>query len=317
MNNIFKSKYPILEACMNKGSTLQLALALDKVGVYPSLCSWTYNKDFDLMQKELDMYVNKTGNNKIHLSFDLNELPNPDICHKIIDSYKLPTVEIIFVDYVGQKTENIDFKKLKNITKPLHDAGVKIFARICDLISNDFLNDYYIDGLCIKGSESAGYTGNWPLNKLFFAQKKITPNAYLIPYGGIGTADQVSHYLNNGAEMIAIGSLFAFSKESPFSEITKQKVIQSSSSNLTEYDHSRQTENKTISRKQNALILKKLNIFDGPNKIKSLLLGLYSDKSIGHIYIGKSVDNITEILSCQEIVNNLMGKFEIDACKPV
>ena len=119
MNNIFKSKYPILEACMNKGSTLQLALALDKVGVYPSLCSWTYNKDFDLMQKELDMYVNKTGNNKIHLSFDLNELPNPDICHKIIDSYKLPTVEIIFVDYVGQKTENIDFKKLKNITKNL------------------------------------------------------------------------------------------------------------------------------------------------------------------------------------------------------
>ena len=41
MQQVFQSQYPILEACMNRGSTVELAVAVHSAGGYPSLCSWT------------------------------------------------------------------------------------------------------------------------------------------------------------------------------------------------------------------------------------------------------------------------------------
>lgn len=49
---IFNSKYPILEACMNRGSTIELALAVHDAGAYPSLCSWSYDGNVELREKK-------------------------------------------------------------------------------------------------------------------------------------------------------------------------------------------------------------------------------------------------------------------------
>ena len=58
---------------------------------------------------------------------------------------------------------------------------------------------------------------------------------------------------------------------------------------------------------QNALRFKKsINSTDDINSTKSLMLGLYSNTDVGHVYVGNSINTITELLSCKEIVNDLI-----------
>ena len=92
---IFKSSSPILEACMNKGSTIELAIAVHNAGGYPCLCSWTYNGKSELMQRDLDRFVATTGSNRIHLSFELHEYPHTAV-QEIVKSHSIPTIEFIF-----------------------------------------------------------------------------------------------------------------------------------------------------------------------------------------------------------------------------
>jgi NAD(P)H-dependent flavin oxidoreductase YrpB (nitropropane dioxygenase family) len=92
---VFQSRYPILEACMNRGSTVELAVAVHAAGGYPSLCSWTYNRHSQAMQQDLDRFVKLTNSNRIHLSFELNEFDH-QVVHDIVRSHRIPTIEIIY-----------------------------------------------------------------------------------------------------------------------------------------------------------------------------------------------------------------------------
>jgi NAD(P)H-dependent flavin oxidoreductase YrpB (nitropropane dioxygenase family) len=306
---IFQSQYPILEACMNKGSTLELAIAVHRAGGYPSLCSWTYNGKSELMQQDINRFVDITGSNKIHLSFELNEHPNLTV-HQLIKSHSIPTVEII---YGNANTFRItDSAKIEDdilrLLTPIKELGTRIFKRIYDPVDAATAQRHMIDGFCIKGLESAGFSSFTPVKELFLKQKELTPNAALIPYGGIGTSEQVKEYIDLGAEIVAVGTLLALSAESPIKLETKLSAINAQKENLIQFTHIFQDNSNTVTRKQTALQFTPYVGPDDANGTIGLVHGAYRKNSNqGHVYLGHGVDQVTEVLPCQQIIKKLVS----------
>lgn len=302
MAKTFQSQYPILEACMNKGSTVELAVAVHQAGGYPSLCSWTYNGRYELLQRDLDRFVKETGSNRIHISFELYEYPTKSV-HDIVKSHAIPTVEIIygarntFRPTVGDE-ELLD--DLLELVTPLRSMNSKIFRRIYEPMDQFTMDQHLLDGFCIKGAESAGFSSYTPVKELFLTQRQLTPNALLIPYGGVGTAQQVKEYMDLGAEMVAVGTLLALSAESSLSLETKKNAIRAQRQDLVEFKH----RIADADRKQNALEFQPYQGPDDANGTTGLVRGIHGKKS-GHVYLGHGIDHVTDILTCQQIIKNL------------
>jgi len=302
MSNIFQSQYPILEACMNKGSTLDLAVAVYQAGGYPSLCSWTYNGKHELMQRDLDQFVEITGSNKIHLSFELEEYPSA-VVHDIVGSHNIPTIEIIYGNKNTFRPTGSEEELTEDVIKllqPIKALGTKVFKRIYDNVDQATMDCHLLDGFCIKGAESAGFSSSTPIKESFLRQRELTPKAMLIPYGGIGTAEQVREYMELGAEMVAAGTVLALSLESTMSIETKMAAIKAQSKDLTQFSHTV----ANVERKQSALQFKPYDGPDDANGTMGLIRGLRG-KETGHVYLGRGIDHVTELKSCQEIIKQL------------
>ena len=126
----------------------------------------------------------------------------------------------------------------------------------------------------------------------------------LIPYGGIGTADQVQDYIELGAEMIAVGTVLALSAESTMATETKLAAIQKQSQDLVQLTH----DFGGVKRKQSVL---KFGNYAGPddaNGTIGLVRGLNGKKD-SHVYLGRGIDHVDEILSCQQIIQRLVEKI--------
>lgn len=288
---------------MNKGSSLPLAIAVHRAGGYPSFCSWTYNRHFDAMQHDINQFVAATGSNCIHVSFELDELPDFATCHRIIKSHNIPTIEIIYGasdSYRGVKSRYTDLDQaVQDWVGPLHEHGTQIFKRLYEPVDLATMQKHYINGFCIKGLESAGFGGHTPIKELFLAQQALTPGAMLIPYGGVGTAAQVKDYIDLGAEMVAVGTVLALSKESTIKLETKLVAINATKQDLVEFKHD-------SNRKQTALEFEPYQGPDDFNRTKGLVNGMWKKNSNqGHVYFGHGIDHVTELLTCEQIIQNL------------
>ena len=303
---VFQSQYPILEACMNHGSTVELAVAVHAAGGYPSLCSWTYNQRSQAMQQDLDRFVKLTNSNCIHLSFELNEFDHQAV-HDIVQSHRVPTVEIIYGKtntFRPTDSESELEVALLQLLAPFKEPGPRIFKRVYEAVDQATMDRHLLDGFCIKGLESAGLGSYTPVRETFLKQRELTPGAILIPYGGIGTADQVQDYIDLGAEMIAVGTVLALSVESTMAIETKLASIQKQSQDLVQLTH----DFGGVKRKQSAL---KFGNYAGPddaNGTIGLVRGLNGKKD-SHVYLGRGIDHVNEILSCQQIIQRLVEKI--------
>lgn len=305
-SNTFQSPYPILEACMNKGSTVELALAVHCAGGYPSLCSWTYNGKPELLQRDLDRFVTETGSNRIHVSFELDEYKS-DTVYQIVRSHAIPTIEIIYGDkntFRPTQTEAELTDKVIELLTPIKALGTRVFKRIYEPVSQATMDLHLLDGFCIKGAESAGFTSYTPVREVFLRQRELTPKAMLIPYGGVGSAKQVREYMDMGAEIVAVGTVLALSVESPMSTETKLAAIQSKSTDLTQFTHTV----GNVERKQTTLQFEPYTGPDDANGTMGLLRGLRG-RGTGHVYMGHAVDHVTELRTCKEIIQDLMSNL--------
>lgn len=293
---------------MNKGSSVELAVAVHAAGAYPSLCSWTYNRRPGAMRRDIEKFIDLTGSCHLHLSFELYELDDHDIQGMVAD-YNIPTIEIIY----GQAntfncTKSIVQLEadLLSLLDPIKARGTRVFRRIYETMSADLAQRHMLDGFCIKGLESAGFGSFTPVRDLFLQQQRLTPHMILIPYGGVGTAEQVKDYINLGAEMVAVGTLFALSQESTVKLQAKLAAIETSSKDLTEFAHSFQTDNGIVSRKQTALQFRPYQGPDDANGTMGLVQGIWKKHSdTGHVYLGHAVDHVTTLRTCHEIVADL------------
>lgn len=278
-------------ASMNQVSDLNLALAGHHAGIFPSLSLFNYWKDnefkFDDLERDLDTFTRITSTTNLLISLIPNHLFSQKILEMLVEKNFL-NIEIV---------DGLDFSsipKVQKIRKDLKHRGMCVFLKA---ISPKLIME--TDVLILKGNEGAGkfLDNKYTLKELFEFASNAFPSLPIIPSGGIKNSDDVKYYINRNAYAVAIGSLFAFSKDSKISDETKNKVMNLSSAHLSNIKN----------RNQNGIVFEEIEN-DNENNTVSLKLGIETSAK-GHIFVGKSIDSIVSIKTVKELVDDLVSKI--------
>lgn len=297
---MFKSKYPIVCVSMNQVSDLNLALAVAKAGAVPSININIYRENniinYTKANADLDTFLLEIGNLNLIYAIKPYDLLDPN-CVSLLK--RVSHCELVFIP-----GENV-----YSMIRELKTHGCKILLKMTGYPfdtttragEESFAKELY-DGFIIKGPDSAGRinTNIKNIEKMVLTYKKILPDHFLIPCGGIGTASKVKLLMSLGSDAIGIGTLFAASLESSVSIETKQKMIESKSSYITKLS--------SDNLPQNSLKFTNWTEADDANNTESLKAGI-KNSTIGHIFVGKSIDYINEIKSVNDIVQNLITEL--------
>ena len=275
----------IIAMAMNQVSDIHLAIAVRQAGAIPSLSIFNYSS-LEGLEDDLFKYQSEFGDSKILLSVGVRQIANNRVLDSIIAN-RLELVELIPADLNEAGADDVTVETALEVLK---NNNIKVFEK-CLGISPKYRN---IFGVILKGNEGAG-RGKESLSKLFDV---IVENYPVIVSGGIGTAEHVKYYIDRGAWAVGIGTLFAASLESKVSDETKLKMIDAESVNI---------QNFKKGAKQNALIFKELD-GDDYNHTLGISKGV-QDPNQGHIFAGKSIDQVTSIRYVSEIIKELVSKL--------
>jgi len=291
-SNFFPCRYPIVEALMNTASDVGLAAAVADAGAFPSL--WL-SETADEADMQLTEFKKLIGHSNLIIPLRTTQFKNLDLV-RVIRKHQVSHIEIFRVDNDG-KIKDIDqikeqHDRIQRVLKVLRNTS-KLIMRIFD----DTTNVTGIDAYAIKGKESAGTSGSWSVKDLFLQKKVSDPDKYLIPYGGIGTPDQVAYYINHGAPAVAVGTLFAASLESPISLEVKMQMVKATADDLCSgHQH-----------EQNQLILGQTIQIDNDdwNRTQQLKASIFGPGDQGFVYAGHSIDHVKGVRPVKEIVEYL------------
>lgn len=287
--NLFNSQYPIISVLMNQVSEETLAIAVSKAGGFPSISSYCYESVTELINA-LEKFVSETGRSDLILGVDEKLLLSNELVSKI---QELNITHIFRYFNEDPAISNETRKNWRKITeKKLKELQCfKVFIKQDFVKINDTEIIYFI-----KGNDGAGRPGLATTKELFDYHRKETPNALLVPTGGIGTANQVEYYLNAGAVAVGCGTIFAASEESVLSFETKNALIAATKENLVRID-------KNLN--QLGLVFGTVET-DNLNNTSALKAGIQSTEK-GLIFAGHAVDGITSIESVKDIIEKLVN----------
>ena len=303
---LFDCKYPIVEASMNLGSDLKLALAVADAGAFPSLLT-NYIKDSKLigndhneLYEKLREFKKSTGSCNLILGIGSSVLSNLNML-KIINEFQVSHIEL-FPSNPNGIIETID----KICSDNMNLAGIKFLKKTAQIITrlytptnSNFANQF--DAFAIKGKESGGRSGCWSVLELFNNQRAQL-NIPLYPIGGIGTPEQVKHYIDNGAVAVGIGTLFAACEESPLSKEAKDKIVNSTIKDIVQ----------TPDTNQNVIILGNTILESQPadwNRSDLLDKGLHGNGETGLMYVGHGINHVDRIRTVKETVEYLVSQL--------
>ena len=302
-----KSLYPIHAAAMNKVSDVTLAVAVHDAGCIPSISIFNYIQDFkinyDLLQKDLLTFIKKTNSSQIVLSIGSSHLSS-NILHNIVKQTAITHIEIIIENFsMSDIVFDYDNHKIfENVSSDIvryQNLGVGIILKsLTKWMVLEAERYYYrtFDYYMLKGPDSAGTIIDRKKGTLLDEVKEIKemfPEVNLIVAGGIGTGEDAKSYLDAGADIIALGTLFAMCKESCIDITTKEKIIQSKK--ITQF----------TDIKQNAFIIDSYNGEDDMNHTNSLKSGV-DGNSTGHVFVGKGLKDISSVVTVKNMIQNFV-----------
>ena len=279
---------------MNKVSDVNLAIAVRKAGAIPSLSIFNYFTSSDYiddnrLRSALIRYKSAIGDCNIFLSLGVSELIDKRF-QKVIVEEQVRLIELIPDSYGETPLSQFRNDQLALAIDEVRSNGALVFVKVLSV--EHVIDD--IDGVILKGNDGAG-RGTNNLEILFEKVRNKFANLPIIVSGGIGTSAQVKSFLDKGAVAVGIGTLFAASVESSVSYETKLKMVEASTENITQL---------STGAEQNALVFSS-TLNDNYNNTKGLLAGIKNPES-GHIFAGKGINDITEILPVDRIVQRLV-----------
>lgn len=287
--NFFPSRWPIMCAVMNGASDLALAAAVHEAGATPSLMiNWKQGqRNHDILEQQLKEFTTLTGSNTCVLQLDYADLKD-DVALGIVEHYKISHVELFGMIGIGNNKMQQEFDLVMTRYRPAYERLRKTSRIITRIFTPS--SGQGIDAYALKGSDSAGFSGTMSVKDLFLQQHCQTPNIPLIPYGGVGTPAQVAWYMQNGAAGVAVGTLFAATKESCLNVVTKQAMVKANHQDLAK-----------LKTSQRALIMG--DVSADPNHQQSLDAGIAGQG--GLIYAGSAIDYVTEVKTVRQVVDYL------------
>ncbi len=167
------------------------------------------------------------------------------------------------------------------------------------------------DGIVIEGLEAGGHIGRVTLMALM---TNIIPNVAIpvIAAGGIVDNRGLKAALAMGASGVQMGSRFFVSEECPAHVNAKLKVVEATDLDSVVLGHTIRHDVRGIRSRFTDEYLK-IEFSDAPrSSLSGRMKGVYAkavcdgDVENGFIQIGQSLDPIKSILSCKEIIKNMI-----------
>lgn len=286
---IFPSRYPIMVMPMNGVSDVNLALAVDKAGAFPSISVFNYYQNnsinYDLLDQEIGRFCDYTGHSNILISMHWEDFLKNETS-EFLTKHKLKFIELFI-----RPPDHDLWHPLSEKISESRKVGTLFFFKTIKMLP---LSDY--DSIILKGPHGAGrsFSGAEDLQTTFDKLSNKIGSNKIIPSGGIGNYHQAQYFLNKGALAVGIGTLIAASEESKISLETKKKIINSTSKDIS-----------NIGPLNCRGLLFSLVEKDDNNNTKSLREGIKGTQS-GCIYVGNGIDYIKEILPIKTIIERLV-----------
>jgi NAD(P)H-dependent flavin oxidoreductase YrpB (nitropropane dioxygenase family) len=296
MNNILNSQYPIVAMAMNKVSDLPLARAVRQAGGVPSLSVFNYftapgHVDEKLVEKAIVDYKTEFGDANIFFSLGVEDIVQPRFL-KIILEQNIKFIELIPASPKETTITPDLIQQTKEAIVKVQSNGTLVFTKVLGL--EDVIPE--ADGVVLKGGDGAGRGDRRiTLDELFDAVHTAYPNQLVIVSGGIGSSARVRHFIDKGATAIGVGTMFAASQESRVSYETKLKMVEADANSI-----------KPLNKgaRHNAIIFSEFEEVHH-NNTRGLLAGIASPTA-GHIFAGKGVEFITDVLPVADIMQRLV-----------
>lgn len=312
----FNCEYPVICAGMNQVSNVKLALAIKQAGGYPSFVAFNHTRidptkpvnngipeyvfDTEILDAHLKAYYQAGGDRHYIMGVSTSILLRSAKTVKVLLDHRPAYIELYDLDH-------FDNPIFLSVIRTLKDNGIKILLKVLtiqlyfDLIDRLNKNPYaninqtIIDGIVIKGPNGAGRvaSGETELVRDIKAVKAVVPYLIIVASGGIYRSADIIELQKAGADIVAIGTLFAVAAESSIPQHTKAKMIAAS------YDQIQ----PIGAANQNGIVFTKLDR-DVENNTTGLRLGIHTG-SRGHVFAGSAIDSVTEIKTVEQVMSDL------------
>jgi len=296
ITNMFKINYPIIQGGMVWVSGWKLASSVSNCGGLGLIGSGSMK--LDLLQEHIQKCRSATLN-PFGVNVPLLRTDAEDLMKVIIDE----KVKIVFTS-AGNPAKFIDILKEHDVTV-VHvvsnlKQGLKAQSVGCDAVVGE-------------GVEAGGHNGldELPMQELL---KQLSKNLSIpiIAAGGIADKDDIHNILQNGAEGVQIGTLFAATKESS-AHINYKKAIVSAGIGDTSLILKKIGLTRAIKNSFTEKVIKLENKGVASKELKEILgekrekLGIFDgDLEEGILEAGQGVEKINELLSVKEVFDRLV-----------
>jgi len=323
---IIQTQHPIIAAAMNQVSNADLAIACSKAGIMPSISFMNFidkqtgHCDIEGFENEILKFNSQAESDQLIISVGTKTLTLPYMVQKleeVLGEVEYSHIEVLVtspLELTDLKLTDNDHKLFATVKENLNKiTNKKLIYKSIDKFSALGLEEKYgntfFDAYVLKSTSGAGSVSKRKEARLIDDIKEfkdLYPTACLIASGGISNYQHIQEYLDAGADAVAIGTLFAASKESPLSDQAKEQYVKLSFRDIKKV-------NKGI---QNGLVFSSVDN-DDSNNTQSLKLGIETGKQ-GHLFSGSGIHDVRDIISVQEIVNNLttISGFNLDSFCP-
>ncbi len=299
INQLFSIKYPIVQGGMIWNSGWRLASAVSNQGGLGLLGAGSMYPDIlrENIQKCKLATNSPFGVNVPMLYPDIEEIMNIILQEK---------VKIVFTSAGNPKTWTTHLKE--NGVTVVHVVSSSKFALKAQ--------EAGVDAVVAEGFEAGGHNGREETTTLCLIPQVVEKvEIPVIAAGGIGTGSQIAAAFALGAEGVQIGSRFAATHESSSHENFKNEIIKAQEGDtqltLKELAPVRLLKNQFYQEVQNAYA-------NGANKEDLIELlgkrrakkGMFEgDLHEGELEIGQVSALINEILSVEEVFNQLLAEY--------
>lgn len=195
------------------------------------------------------------------------------------------------------------------------DQGIKVFPVVSNTSLALRLERYDIDGIIAEGSEAGGHISSMTTMTLLkeMADRLEVP---IIAAGGIGSGSQMLAAKILGAIGVQIGTLFLSSLECPIHKNYKDKLLASTSNNVTVIGEISGLPVRLIKNRMTREYLKKERAGMDKMELERYTLGslkksvIDGDIDQGSLMAGLTVSNIDRIRTIREILQDLSQEYE-------
>ena len=317
MVDLLKIDFPIIMAPMFLVSNEAMIKAGMKAGIMATFPTLNYRKEdeLDSLLKTLNLFKTEAvpGNYGVNL---IVQRSNPLYAKhlKICVAHKVP----FYITSLGSP---------KEVIEAAHSYGAKVFCDVTNIEHAKKCYDLNCDGFIAVGQGAGGHAGPNPLQVLVPSLQQNFPDKIVVAAGGITSGAGILSVQVLGAEGVSIGTRFIASKEAGVNQQYKDAIVNAHMDDIvmtTKLSGTPCTIIDTPAAKKMGYTQNWFERFMSHNpqtkKWFKMLVQIRGMKKLEQSVLpnnyqtlwcaGKSVELITQIKSCEEIVREIKKEYE-------